>query len=36
MAKWDWAARGDNLNITQKDNPDLTRVQKAIWGSLGY
>ncbi len=36
MAKWDWAARGDNLGIRQEGNPDLARVQKAIWGSLGY
>ncbi len=36
MAKWDWASRGDNLNVTQDGNPDLIRVQKAAWGELGY
>ena len=36
MAKWDWASRGDNLNVTQEGNPDLMRVQKAAWGELGY
>ena len=37
MAKWDWGAKGDNLGIVQTGNPDLIRVQKAIWGNdLGY
>ncbi|UCD00368.1 MAG: prepilin-type N-terminal cleavage/methylation domain-containing protein [Phycisphaerales bacterium] len=36
MTEWEWGARGDNLAITQEGNPDLTRVQKAIWGGLGY
>jgi len=36
MTEWEWGARGDNLSIVQEDNPDLARVQKAIWGSLGY
>lgn len=36
MAKWDWASRGDNLNIVQEGNPDLMQVQKAVWGELGY
>lgn len=36
MAKWDWGHRGDNLNVTQQDNPDLLRVQKAVWGDVGY
>jgi len=36
MTKWEWGAKGDNLSVVQEDNPDLARVQKAIWGSLGY
>ena len=36
MAKWDWASRGDNLNVEQRGNPDLMQVQKAVWGELGY
>lgn len=36
MAKWEWAARGDNLGIVQQDNPDLVGIQKAVWGSIGY
>jgi len=36
MAKWDWASRGDNLNLVQEGNPDLMLIQKAAWGELGY
>ena len=36
MSRWDWGDRGDNLGTRQEDNPDLVRVQKAVWGSLGY
>ena len=37
MAKWEWGLRGDNLGISQDGNPDLVRVQRAIWGNkLGY
>ncbi len=38
MEKWDWGRAGDNLNsISHEGNPDLVRVQKAIWGNkLGY
>jgi len=38
MEKWDWGRSGDNLNsISHAGNPDLVRVQKAIWGNeLGY
>jgi hypothetical protein len=36
MVEWEWGKNGDNLGNVQEDNPDLTRVQKAIWGSLGY
>ena len=36
MEKWDWDRQGDNLNLTQQGNPDLMRIQKAAWGSLGY
>ena len=36
MSRWDWNERGDNLGTRQEDNPDLVRVQKAVWGSLGY
>ncbi len=36
MEKWDWDSRGDNLNLAQQGNPDLMRIQKAAWGSLGY
>ncbi len=36
MQAWDWGAIGDNLNIVQNGNPDLFRVQKAVWGELGY
>jgi prepilin-type processing-associated H-X9-DG protein len=36
MAKWDWASRGDNLNLEQQGNPDLMQIQKAVWGELGY
>jgi prepilin-type N-terminal cleavage/methylation domain-containing protein/prepilin-type processing-associated H-X9-DG protein len=38
MAKWDWGRAGDNLNsISHEGNPDLVRVQKAVWGNdLGY
>ena len=36
MVKWDWGS--DNLNsISHEGNPDLVRVQRAIWGDkLGY
>jgi len=34
MTKWDWV---DNPGTVQAGNPDLIRVQKAIWGNdLGY
>ena len=36
MQTWDWGAIGDNLGIVQYGNPDLFRVQKAVWGELGY
>lgn len=38
MEKWEWGRSGDNLNsISHAGNPDLVRVQKAIWGNeLGY
>ncbi len=36
MENFEWGSRGDNLGAVQEDNPDLTRVQKAIWGELGY
>jgi prepilin-type N-terminal cleavage/methylation domain-containing protein/prepilin-type processing-associated H-X9-DG protein len=36
MEAWDWDSRGDNLNLAQQGNPDLLRVQKAAWGTLGY
>jgi hypothetical protein len=36
MVDWEWGERGDNLGIVQEDNPDLVRVQKAIWGEIGY
>jgi len=36
MEKWRWGSRGDNLRVTQEDNPDLIKVQKAAWGTLGY
>jgi len=40
MTKWEWrdhqGGQGDNLGTIQEANPDLIRVQKAIWGSLGY
>ena len=36
MTKWEWGS--DNLNsIKHEGNPDLVRVQRAIWGNkLGY
>jgi len=38
MEKWEWGRAGDNLNsVSHEGNPDLVRVQKAIWGNeLGY
>ena len=36
MQAWDWGAIGDNLNVVQDGNPDLFRVQKAVWGEIGY
>ncbi len=38
MAQWDWGRAGDNLNsVSHEGNPDLVRVQKAVWGNdLGY
>jgi len=38
MERWDWGRKGDNLNsISHAGNPDLVRIQKAIWGNeLGY
>lgn len=36
MVDWEWGENGDNLGTVQEDNPDLTRVQKAIWGEIGY
>ena len=37
MEKGLWGSAGDNLGVLQKGNPDLVRVQKAIWGNeLGY
>jgi len=36
MAAWDWGANSDNLGAVQQGNPDLFRVQKAVWGELGY
>ena len=37
MARWDWGDRGDNLRAPgQEGNLDLVRIQKAVWGSLGY
>ncbi|MHC4119069.1 MAG: type II secretion system protein [Planctomycetota bacterium] len=36
MEDFEWGSRGDNLGVVQEDNPDLTRVQTAIWGELGY
>jgi hypothetical protein len=36
MEDFEWGSRGDNLGVVQQDNPDLTRVQLAIWGELGY
>ena len=31
-----WGNIGDNLNVVQDGNPDLFRVQKAVWGEVGY
>jgi len=36
MEDFEWGRRGDPLGVVHQDNPDLTRIQKAIWGSLGY
>ena len=36
MEEWEWNKNGDNLGAVQEDNQDLIRVQKAMWGELGY
>jgi hypothetical protein len=37
MEKYDWYTGGSNLNgKVQQGNPDLLRIQKAVWGDLGY